>query len=1003
MKGIGKIVASVLLATFLSVSAFANTGTKYEFTADLTNLTGLPRPASGWPPVRLISRGIGGGSIIREGFGLPRTLQPVGDTITIDLLPSEDYDRKQEYVLVVGTTLFPFIMPDAPASYASTQTRIGEVGVCTVSPSAPVSASPGDLWCEKDDAENPTKYKFHYRADNAWQEIGASGGGSLSGADRLKLEDSIPLGGVEYDGDGNDLTLRDHSGDTRSVELFDGECSAVEGTGATGQVLKYKEAGSENKPVCEWAADNTSAGGTGLDAAGVRAQTTEQLNAGDNVSITSAGSGAGQTLTIASEHQTASEIKTAYESNSDTNAYTNMDRVKVGRLPTSACPNGQILKSNGNTFACQDDATSSGGGDITGVAAGAGLTGGGTSGDVSLRVNLDGTTLDTSASGIKVSDEGIDTNQIADDAVATAKVADNQITEIKLSSAVRTKLNDTVPNAVELDTDGFTASDNGDFPTWNNSGSNWDSGTIISTDDLEAEYNVGNATWSIKPKEKLGEIINVFRDGGWDNVSGGASAVPFLTDSSRTEPTSITGHTFKLVGTNPTAFSDANWLVVRMPIGLEFKTERYRIALDIDNPSDVDYTYMNDSTQVSMLGTDTNYDYFKVGVIPGIGGSEKFTMQVLSEFTIDPSRVDIATREYVDAHSTAHISRVRFATPNLNNLNNTTGASNDIIPAALALFDPPGSASVWDLDDADKQNGSFRLRATLLLDNSSSANSGFVEGAVNQAGGDKVVLVNADFDAAQVRAVGNFVSNTNPNNLVGLEVFEQEVWNASTEAGEYRILVGHNSDNEIGIIHFYDGESGSETFRLSLINATITWVPLTEIATTDNRFSHSDSLSSNLDVALPAPRNDSAETGLSWLAWQDLATITIASGQSGRVLLIGEGSIEIIADSGGVVSGGGGDRFMSEFRIIQTRSGSDEVIARVRTYGPRNLIFNADNTGADYAVATRKAIVSLSAFDDVQAADIFKLQGRTVSQRTSGNTPNVRFGSGENMLELESL
>jgi hypothetical protein len=56
------------------------------------------------------------------------------------------------------------------------------------------------------------------------------------------------------------------------------------------------------------------------------------------------------------------------------------------RLPQS-CANGQLPKWNGSAWACADD--SSGNGDITAVNAGAGLTGGGTSGDVTLSADTD--------------------------------------------------------------------------------------------------------------------------------------------------------------------------------------------------------------------------------------------------------------------------------------------------------------------------------------------------------------------------------------------------------------------------------------------------------------------------------------------------------------------------------------------------------------------------------------------------------------------------------------
>jgi hypothetical protein len=61
------------------------------------------------------------------------------------------------------------------------------------------------------------------------------------------------------------------------------------------------------------------------------------------------------------------------------------DNDELGAL---ACPNGQIAKRVGGAWACADDADS--GGDVTGVTAGTGLTGGGTSGAVTLSASLAG-------------------------------------------------------------------------------------------------------------------------------------------------------------------------------------------------------------------------------------------------------------------------------------------------------------------------------------------------------------------------------------------------------------------------------------------------------------------------------------------------------------------------------------------------------------------------------------------------------------------------------------
>ena len=65
-------------------------------------------------------------------------------------------------------------------------------------------------------------------------------------------------------------------------------------------------------------------------------------------------------------------------------------------------------------------------GDIQAVIAGSGLTGGGTSGSVTLAVNVDNATLEISGGVVRVKDLGITTAKLNDGAVTTVKIGANQ-------------------------------------------------------------------------------------------------------------------------------------------------------------------------------------------------------------------------------------------------------------------------------------------------------------------------------------------------------------------------------------------------------------------------------------------------------------------------------------------------------------------------------------------------------------------------------------------------
>ena len=71
-------------------------------------------------------------------------------------------------------------------------------------------------------------------------------------------------------------------------------------------------------------------------------------------------------------------------------------------------------------------------GDISAVVAGAGLGGGGTTGSVTLDINVDNATIEIDTDAIRVKDLGITTAKLNNGAVTTVKIGDNQVTFAKI-------------------------------------------------------------------------------------------------------------------------------------------------------------------------------------------------------------------------------------------------------------------------------------------------------------------------------------------------------------------------------------------------------------------------------------------------------------------------------------------------------------------------------------------------------------------------------------------
>jgi hypothetical protein len=103
--------------------------------------------------------------------------------------------------------------------------------------------------------------------------------------------------------------------------------------------------------------------------------------------------------------------------------------------PPGSPVQGQIYYNTGDKAIYYWDGTAwiNVSGDISAVLAGAGLTGGGTSGSVTLDVNVDNATIEINSDIVRVKDLGITTAKLNDGAVTTIKIGANQVTLAKLA------------------------------------------------------------------------------------------------------------------------------------------------------------------------------------------------------------------------------------------------------------------------------------------------------------------------------------------------------------------------------------------------------------------------------------------------------------------------------------------------------------------------------------------------------------------------------------------
>lgn len=177
--------------------------------------------------------------------------------------------------------------------------------------------------------------------------------------------------------------------------------------------------------------------------------------------------------------------------------------------PQGAFP-GQVLKYDGASVVWGDQETG-GGGTITGVTAGLGLTGGGTSGDVTLSIANAGVTSSHLANGAvtesKIASGAVTSSKIASNAITTGAIQDSAVTNAKISGVHWNKVTDK-PSA---------------FPPWDSSGSNiyYDSGRVgIGTSSPSYQLHVNHWDTAIYGKTSGASAAGVWAENTHTGIGG---------------------------------------------------------------------------------------------------------------------------------------------------------------------------------------------------------------------------------------------------------------------------------------------------------------------------------------------------------------------------------------------------------------------------------------------------------------------------------------------------
>ena len=144
-------------------------------------------------------------------------------------------------------------------------------------------------------------------------------------------------------------------------------------------------------------------------------------------------------------------------------------------------------------------------------------------------------------------------------------------------------------------------------------------------------------------------------------------------------------------------------------------------------------------------------------------------------------------------------------------------------------------------------------------------------------------------------------------------------------------------------------------------------------------------------VTITTPATAGTVANPQWTSWNAVGTTAaVSASQAGQVLI----AAEVRAERTTPVPGGGGDRILTQARIVRTRGSTDTVLATKDIYGPRNV-----NT-ASVQTASKSISSTLVWHDTAVAADTYKVEVRCSSQLVSRT---VQFNTANNGIFLAAV
>ena len=134
-----------------------------------------------------------------------------------------------------------------------------------------------------------------------------------------------------------------------------------------------------------------------------------------------------------------------------------------------------------------------------------------------------------------------------------------------------------------------------------------------------------------------------------------------------------------------------------------------------------------------------------------------------------------------------------------------------------------------------------------------------------------------------------------------------------------------------------------------------------------------------------------SSTGDTWSDWQDLASITVGLGEVGLVSLTAKMDMEMTSNN---------QRPLVETRIYRERTGGNLELGMTQAY-VRNLTGSFRNDV--WESASQNSAVTFSVSDEAESGDVYKVQGRAITESASGAIPTGNWKAATCAIAIASM